>query len=107
MGTVLVTICSTLLYFISHYNMSQVETAPVSESFVTDADIIKKTKELYFESDPTSYVLPIIDEAVAAAVPVQDEDVVFAEQKEDSFVEVEDTMTTRSMGKVESGPTTR
>merc|ERR1719402_98325 len=63
--------------------MSQVETLSVSESFVPDVDIIKKTKELYslyFKSDHTSYVSPIIDESVAAAVPVQDEDVVFAEQ---------------------------
>merc|ERR1712002_137749 len=99
---------SALLYFISHYNMSQVETAPVSESFVPDADIIKKTKELYFESDPASYVSPIIDETVTG--PVQDEDVLFAEQHNDDSVvsqeDVEDAVTTRSMGMVDSSPMT-
>merc|ERR1712002_906344 len=55
---------------------------------------------LYFDSDPTSYVSPIIDETVTG--PVQDEDVLFAEQHNDDSVvsqeDVEDAVTTRSMG---------
>merc|ERR1712002_529335 len=58
---------------------------------------------LYFDSDPTSYVSPIIDETVTG--PVQDEDVLFAEQHNDDSVvsqeDEDDAVTTRSMGMFE------